>query len=181
MKPSNLAKLQPLLLPELPVVVDGKNVVHVSVNARSALGRMLAFDALIPFRHPVYGKFNSLAGFYYWLLAGKSEKYDHFRLLNGDLLREVISTVRFRPQGNMLDQLLREGLVCKINQYGPLQRAFKINHLPLAIEASEFARWPEIEQEHFCEPTPLIRMSWYLAEGHSLLDRSWRNRKIVWA
>jgi hypothetical protein len=49
---------------------------HINVYSKSIvpLGRALSNFAHFPFKHPIYGKFESVEGFYYWLLTGKEHK-----------------------------------------------------------------------------------------------------------
>lgn len=50
---------------------DGITHINVYSKARTLLGQKLSNFAHSPFNHPKYGKFESVEGFWYWILTGK--------------------------------------------------------------------------------------------------------------
>lgn len=72
---------------ELRVQDDG--VTHINVFTRGAteLGRLLTNPAYSPFRHPLYGEFDSVEGLWFWLKTGRCN--DFLRTLSGVQARTV--------------------------------------------------------------------------------------------
>jgi len=50
---------------------EGKDHINIYSKSIVPLGRALSNFAHIPFAHPEHGLFQSVEGFYYWLLTGK--------------------------------------------------------------------------------------------------------------
>lgn len=57
--------------PDLDPMDDGVTHINVYSKGRTELGRLLSNFAYTPFNHPMYGTFNSVEGFWYWLATGK--------------------------------------------------------------------------------------------------------------
>lgn len=53
---------------------DGKDHINIDFNGRTKLGRMLSQFAHVPFTHPIYGPFNCMEGFWWWLKSAKKPK-----------------------------------------------------------------------------------------------------------
>lgn len=64
--------------------LDGATHVNIYSKSRCELGRLLSNFAEVPFDHPVYGKFKSIEGFWYWLTVPNEEsRKNQLRLVSG--------------------------------------------------------------------------------------------------
>lgn len=60
---------------------DGKDHINAYSKARTKIGRKLTNFANTPFVHPKYGNFESIEGFWFWLVSGK--QYHKLKELSG--------------------------------------------------------------------------------------------------
>ena len=60
---------------------DGVTHINVYSKAQTLTGRKLTNYAKSPFRDPLFGEFESMEGFWFWLSSGK--QYNHLRKLSG--------------------------------------------------------------------------------------------------
>lgn len=60
---------------------DGITHINTWSKGKTELGRLLSNFAYAPFKHPEYGTFNSLEGFWYYISTG--EVCDELRMLHG--------------------------------------------------------------------------------------------------
>jgi hypothetical protein len=64
---------------------DGQTHINVYSKGKTDLGQWLSNFAYSPFKHPKYGSFDSIEGFWYWLSTGM--QYDKLRTLHGYLAK----------------------------------------------------------------------------------------------
>lgn len=60
---------------------DGIDHINAYSKARTAVGRKLTNYAHTPFDHPIFGHFESMEGFWFWLASGR--QYNKLRELHG--------------------------------------------------------------------------------------------------
>lgn len=66
---------------------DGIDHINAYSKARTPLGRKLTNYAHTPFEHPLFGHFESMEGFWFWLASGK--QYNRLRKLHGFAAHEL--------------------------------------------------------------------------------------------
>jgi len=62
---------------------DGITHINIYSKGKTLLGRLLSNFAVTPFTHPTHGKFQSVEGYWYWLLAESNPQRDKLRTLSG--------------------------------------------------------------------------------------------------
>lgn len=62
---------------------DGFKYFFIHHKAKTDLGQLLSPLTYAPFKHPIYGRFDSVIGFSYWLQCGKAPKADALRQVHG--------------------------------------------------------------------------------------------------
>lgn len=68
-------------------VKDGVTHINIYSKGKTELGRLLSNFAHTPFDHQMYGRFESIEGFWYWLSTG--ERHDELRHLHGYTAKEA--------------------------------------------------------------------------------------------
>lgn len=126
---------------DLDVRNDGKDHLRIGAHARTLLGRLLANEALTPFRHPTLGHFSSLEA--YWAYVKSGMRCEELRTLAGaHALRNNHACVRVpNPQ---FRRLIIEGLTAKIESHPQLQKLLAENRL-------EFIRYEVVDGELLVE------------------------------
>ena len=108
---------------------DGKTHINCWSKGRTALGRELSNFANTPFKHPKYGNFVSVEGFWYWLATGQTD--DKLRRLYGLSAKSYgskLTTVPMEP--SVFQKTICEAIRCKIAQNKNLRKAFAESTLP---------------------------------------------------
>jgi hypothetical protein len=115
---------------------DGVTHINVYSKGKTALGRALSIGAYSPFNHPVYGRFDSIQGFWYWLALGQTNdrlrsfhslsRPEDFKMSQTEtnILREVRKLSLFEAE-------VKKAILCKIEQTPSLSDALKDSKLPL--------------------------------------------------
>ncbi len=107
---------------------DGIDHINVYSKGETKLGRALSNFAELPFKHPLYGKFASMEGYWYWVKTGKM--HEHFREYSGFYAKKVGKQYEAIKNPNFeLD--IRQGIKCKLYQRPNLFRDLLNNNLPL--------------------------------------------------
>jgi hypothetical protein len=74
------------LIKRLSQEEDGKDHINIYSRGQTSLGRLLSHFASTYFSHPVYGPFDSMEGFWYYMRS--KEKDDQLRYLSGFAAKE---------------------------------------------------------------------------------------------
>lgn len=117
-----------------PIIPAEDGVTHINIYSKGAteLGRVLSNFAYTPFQHPVFGEFDSIEGFWYWLKTGQC--HDQLRKLSGFLAKRegkklpVVQIPHFNEH-------VKEAIRCKLRQ-----------NQDIRIELAESA----LPFEHYC-------------------------------
>lgn len=109
---------------------DGVDHIRIDIGAKTKLGRYLANTARTPFRHPRFGTFESLEGFWQYLSSGCKHsicKNTHGRaaLLLGHSLDKIYQA--------SFHNTIADALRCKIIQSDVLPGLISDNKLPFAL------------------------------------------------
>ena len=113
--------------------LDGKDHINVYSKGRTEVGRLLSNFAHTPFEHPTDGRFESVEGYWYWLLS-KHEDRDRLRRLHGFLAKQVGREQRAPDDPQHTDQAFREKIYyafeAKLKGNPELARMLKDSTLP---------------------------------------------------
>lgn len=107
---------------------DGVNHVNVYSKGKTELGRLLTNFADTPFKHPVYGWFRTVEGFWYWLKTGM--QYEQLRDVAGweaKMLGKKWPSVDVEH----FDQKIKTAIRAKLIQHPHILRMLIDNELPL--------------------------------------------------
>lgn len=106
---------------------DGEDHINISQNAATDLGLSLNPEIAIDFTHPVFGKFNSLTGFWYYI---KSQERDNkCRKLIGKALRIFTDSLTLNEVKNFRAIIL-EAMWFKINEHEAIKEEVINSTLP---------------------------------------------------
>jgi len=113
---------------------DGVTHINVYSRGQTQLGQLLSNFAHTPFKHPRFGFFASMEGYWYWVSCGgpKGERsVEPLRRLYGASAKSV---GRRLPKTDMdeeeFKQLIREGLRAKVEQNPQILNLLKLSALP---------------------------------------------------
>lgn len=113
---------------------DGIDHINIYSKGMTNLGRDLTNFSPIGFKHPEYGKFNSVEGFWYWLSCNDHPRRDDLKVKYGykakQLGKEILNLVGRRSVGSYTDKILN-AITYKILQNNDLLEALKESVLPL--------------------------------------------------
>ena len=119
----------------LDTYLDGSTHINCDVFGATKLGRMLSLKAKVPFEHPVFGRFNSLEGYYYFIKYENLEK-EKLQTLWGRELHEYVfgkpgERSDCRPRTKVLDflRLMYEGTYYKIKSNPEMIKLIRENQL----------------------------------------------------
>lgn len=129
------------MLNSIPVdpAMDGVDHINIYSKGRTELGRLLTNFAHTPFVHPVYGKFESMEGFYYYLKSGGRPACEINHTLKLERLRELhgFQAKEFGRKFDRVDmprrqwyQILFTGLVEKVRQNQNVLEMLRESELP---------------------------------------------------
>lgn len=106
---------------------DGKTHINTSVEAKTAMGRLLETNAFAPFNHPDLGAFNSLSGLWYYLTGAVND--EAFRELSGSACLRRGSRMETRHVPG-LRSIIAEATWFKVTQHEKLGKMMAENNLP---------------------------------------------------
>ena len=92
---------------------DGVDHINVYSRGKTQLGRMLSNFYPLPFNHPVYGVFNTVEGFYYYVSTGF--KYEVLRTLSGFEAKKFGKSLE-RTKLEDFENIIRKAIRLKIYQ-----------------------------------------------------------------
>lgn len=117
--------------------VDDDGITHINMysKARTELGRLLSNFAHTPITTPQNGKFNSIEGYWYWLLAAREvEGKDVLRTLSGFEAKEKGREIVGKDWPEQNDELFRfqiyQALFAKVIQTKGLEASLVKSSLP---------------------------------------------------
>ena len=118
------------LFPEDPNELgeDGVDHINVSNQAKTELGQSLAQDVFIPFVHPVYGKFNTITGFWYY--SSSSNRDERCRTTKSSKLRMIFKGQKLPPVKNF-KAIILEAYWLKIIQHEAIKKELMESTLPI--------------------------------------------------
>ncbi len=118
------------LFPEDPNELgeDGVDHINVSNQAKTELGQSLAQDVFIPFVHPVYGKFNTITGFWYYISS--SNRDERCRTTKSSKLRMIFKGQKLPPVKNF-KAIILEAYWLKIIQHEAIKKELMESTLPI--------------------------------------------------
>lgn len=108
---------------------EREGIDHINIYSKSSLplGQTTSNFAYTPFEHPVYGKFVSMEGF--WFYVGTGLKHEELRTLYGPRAKAFGGNLT-KVYRNDFEALIEEGIELKVQQTPVLQDMLKENHLP---------------------------------------------------
>jgi hypothetical protein len=112
---------------------DGILFINAASKGKTKLGKALSNFAHYPFNHPKHGHFESMEGYWYWLML--DQQYDELRLMYGyDAKKRGDELAKNHPNaGGFTDEDLQdilEGLRCKLRQNKELLNMLVHSTLP---------------------------------------------------
>lgn len=108
---------------------DGVDHINIYSRGKTQLGRMLSNFYLLPFSHPVYGIFNTVEGFYYYVSTGF--KHENLRTLSGFEAKKFGKSLE-RAKLEDFENIIRKAIRLKIYQNDSLTVLLKASSLPFA-------------------------------------------------
>lgn len=115
-----------------PIKLDPNNdgVTHINIYSRSnsPLGKFLSNFEYTPFKHPVYGNFDSVEGFWYYIATGC--KHDELRKLYGTSAKTYGKSL-IRVEIPNFHEIIKSAIECKIEQHPIMKAKLLFNKLPL--------------------------------------------------
>ena len=108
-----------------------EGVDHINIYSKSGteLGRLLSNFSKSPFKHPSFGQFMSVEGFWYWLSTGC--KHDELKQLWGNKAKlhgRNLPKVKI----DNFDSIITEAIELKVRNSDVLKSMLITNELPLA-------------------------------------------------
>lgn len=73
---------------------DGLDHINIYTMGKTELGRVLSHFAHTPFKHPYFGPFYSMEGFWYYASAGFKEENSQMRYLSGSRAKRTGKTLK---------------------------------------------------------------------------------------
>ena len=112
---------------------DGITHINAASKGKTKLGKALSNFAHYPFDHPNHGHFESLEGYWYWLLT--NQQFDELRTVSGypakQLGDSLIEGKNFIIDESSFKEDILEGLRCKLRQNRSLLNMLVDSQLPL--------------------------------------------------
>ena len=106
---------------------DGVDHINIYSRGKTQLGRMLSNFYPLPFNHPVYGGFNTVEGFYYYVSTGF--KHEVLRTLSGFEAKKFGKSLE-RTKLEDFENIIRKAIRLKIYQNETLKSLLKASSLP---------------------------------------------------
>lgn len=108
---------------------DGVTHINCWSKGKTDLGQMLSNFAQSPFKHPEFGYFASVEGFWYWLSTGR--QHENLRRLYGASAKSVGMQFDIIPMNDEeFQDRVKEAIRCKIEQNKSLLKVFIASELP---------------------------------------------------
>jgi hypothetical protein len=116
--------------PKLQIVAaeDGVNHINIFSRGKTELGVFASNFPRYPFKHPQYGMFDSMEGFWHWASTGK--QHDVFRKLSG-LEAKNMAKQFIRVENPDFHEEIKFAIECKFNAYPLFKMKLTMNKLPL--------------------------------------------------
>lgn len=92
---------------------DSLNHINIYSRGKTHLGRWLSNFTRSPFKHPEYGHFESMEGFWYWAATGMTN--EALRTVWGFKAKEE-GKKHTRVKNPKFRSMIKEALICKIKQ-----------------------------------------------------------------
>lgn len=108
--------------------LDGVTHINIYNRSKCELGHRLSHFYKSPFRHPFYGPFNSMEGFWYWIKAAKPD--DMLRQLDGFQAKQHGKSLRQGPRYDSFYDVIVEANFYKIVQNPTLRKMVTDSVLP---------------------------------------------------
>lgn len=108
--------------------LDGESHINIHSNGATQLGRLLCDMAHTPFKHPVFGQFESLEGYRHWLRTGR--QHDALKTLWGQAAKIKGGKLSERKDPQYSAYLI-EGVHCKVDQTPDLYEMLLATQLPI--------------------------------------------------
>lgn len=125
---------------------DGITHINVYSKASTELGRLLSNFAYTPFVHPIFGKFDSVEGFWYWLGTGCI--HDKLRSLHGYSAKQYGKTLEIIHRDDFEDNV-KLAILTKIESSEKLSNMLVKSKLPLV----HYYYFGEKDNAKIVEPT----------------------------
>lgn len=109
---------------------DGKTFINVYSKGQTHLGRALSNFSPTPFKHPIYGHFASMEGYWYWIKTGK--QHHQLKRLYGHSAKSA-GTKLMSVHNPDFQKTILEGIECKILQTPEIMEAFRTKP-PMPLE-----------------------------------------------
>lgn len=114
--------------------LDGIEHINIYSEGRTEVGRLLSNFAYSPFIHPEDGRFDSVEGYWYWLLTDGHFMRDNLRFLHGRTAkftgRRMTNTYDPVDEDEVFKNKIRTALRCKVEQNPEIKNAI-LKFLPL--------------------------------------------------
>lgn len=107
---------------------DGIDHINIYSKGRTELGKLLSNFTHSPFEHKMYGKFNTVEGFWHWLKTDK--QYDIFRECSGAEAKSMSKNYSFVFNGDFKSEI-KKAILLKIEQNEKIKQLLKDSTLPL--------------------------------------------------
>lgn len=107
---------------------DGIEHINIYSKGKTELGKLLSNFAYSPFEHKVYGKFNTIEGFWHWLKTDK--QYDIFRKCSGAEAKSMSKNYSFVLNKDFKAEI-KKFILLKIEQNEKIRELLKASTLPL--------------------------------------------------
>lgn len=107
---------------------DGVTHINVFSRGKTELGVFLSNFHRAPFKHPQYGLFESMEGFWHWVSTGK--QHDAFRKLYG-MAAKTMAKQFTRVENPDFHEEIKKAIEYKIEAYPLFKLKLKMNKLPL--------------------------------------------------
>lgn len=153
-------------LEEPIAALDGTTHIRIHARGKTLLGRLLCNAAHTPFDHPVYGRFESLEGFWLWNRSGRVEEaLEDAQSVYGAVSVIKTNQVLFsRVQRKGFRKEIAEALRFKIEQNPRLLELLRESNLKfLRYEVTDNGLYPTTvvieEQAWFLKELTTYRMS----------------------
>lgn len=106
---------------------DGEEFINIWIKGKTKLGQMLSHFYELPFKHPYFGSFNSMEGF--WHYIQNKERNDKLRSLSGMAAKNYGKSLTWKRVDNF-HAVIASANFYKIEQNPELKKLFVESKLP---------------------------------------------------
>lgn len=106
---------------------EGRDHINIYSKSLTPLGVLTSNFAYTPFQHPKHGNFTSMEG--YWFYIGTGVRHEELRKLHGARAK-AFGGALVKVYRDDFENLIVEGIQCKVQQTPELERLLTENHLP---------------------------------------------------